>query len=49
MMCCTECDSEKVVVEPFDFGTCPQTGYRDAGEKFRCLHCGATGNASDMG
>jgi transcription elongation factor Elf1 len=48
MMRCPECNSESVVVEPFDFGTCPQTGYLDAGERFRCLQCGATGDASDL-
>ena len=48
-MRCTECASENVVVEPYDFGTCPETGYRDAGEKFRCLQCGASGDASDLG
>ena len=45
---CPECTSENVVVEPYDFGTCPQTGYHDAGERFRCLHCGATGDVSDL-
>jgi hypothetical protein len=47
-MSCPECDSEDVVVEPFDFGTCPQTGYLDAGERFRCLCCGATGDTADV-
>ena len=47
-MRCHECNSENVVVEPFDFGTCPQTGYLDAGERFRCLHCGSTGDVSDL-
>ena len=47
-MRCPECDSENVVVERYDFGTCPQTGYHDAGERFRCLQCGATGDAGEI-
>ena len=48
-MRCPECSSENVLVEPYDFGTCSQTGYLDAGERFRCLECGATGDAIDLG
>jgi len=25
-----------------------ETGYRDAGERFRCRACGATGDAEDL-
>ena len=48
MRTCPECSSANVVVEPYDFGTCPRTGYLDAGERFRCLACGATGDSSDL-
>lgn len=35
---CPECGSLEVTIEEYDFGTCPQTGYHDAGERFRwCL------------
>jgi hypothetical protein len=40
--------STDVNVREYDFGVCPQTGYRDAGERFRCLACGAAGDADDL-
>ena len=45
---CPECLSNDVEVHEFDFGVCPQTGYHDAGEQFRCRACGATGDADDL-
>ncbi len=45
---CPECGSENVRTERFDFGTCRETGYQDAGEAFRCLDCGATGDAEEI-
>lgn len=45
---CPECGSDNVVIKPYDFGTCPQTGYHDAGERFECRDCGATGDGSDL-
>lgn len=47
-MPCPECLSDEVTVQEYDFGICPQTGYHDAGERFRCLACGATGDAGDL-
>jgi hypothetical protein len=44
---CPQCGG-RVHVLPFDFGICPETGYHDAGEGFRCVECGATGDADDM-
>jgi hypothetical protein len=26
----------------------PQTGYHDAGERYQCLECGATGDADEL-
>ena len=46
---CPECGSNEVTVNAFDFGVCSQTGYRDAGERFRCRVCGASGDAADCG
>ena len=46
---CPECGSDDVRIEPFDFGVCRETGYRDAGERFICRGCGASGNADDLG
>ena len=47
-MQCPVCNSESVVVEPYDFGTCPQTGYHDAGERYECLECGSHGDADEL-
>lgn len=45
---CPECLSEDVIVQGYDFGVCRQTGYHDAGERFRCRACGATGDVDDL-
>jgi methionyl-tRNA synthetase len=45
---CPECRSSQVAIGEYDFGTCPQTGYQDAGEGFHCRACGATGDADDL-
>ena len=45
---CPECGSNHVVINQYDHGVCPETGYHDAGERFRCLHCGAMGDVSDV-
>lgn len=47
-MPCPECLSDEVTVQEYDFGICPQTGYHDAGERFRCRTCGATGVADEL-
>jgi hypothetical protein len=46
---CPECDSTQLKITEFDFGTCPETGYHDAGERFECQDCGAEGDADDLG
>ena len=45
---CPECGSNHVVINQYDHGVCPETGYHDAGERFRCLDCGAEGGANDV-
>ena len=45
---CPECGSDNVRVVPYDFGRCPETGYHDAGERYQCLECGATGDADEL-
>jgi rubredoxin len=45
---CPECGSSKVRVEPYDYGVCRETGYQDAGERYACQDCGATGDADDL-
>ena len=45
---CPRCGCYNVRIVEYDFGTCPHTGYRDAGVAFECGGCGATGNADDL-
>ncbi len=45
---CPECGSDEVTAEEYDFGICRETGYHDAGERFRCRDCGAAGDAEDL-
>jgi rubredoxin len=45
---CPECGSDEVTAEEYDFGICRETGYHDAGERFRCRACGAEGDAEDL-
>jgi hypothetical protein len=45
---CPECGSDQVAIHEFDFGVCPQTGYHDAGQRFQCGACGATGDADEL-
>ena len=45
---CPECLSGDVEIREYDFGICWQTGYHDAGERFRCRACRATGDAADL-
>jgi hypothetical protein len=40
--------SGEVIIHEYDFGVYPQTGNHDAGERFRCRRCGATGDADDL-
>lgn len=47
-MRCPKCLGKHIEVREFNFGVCPETGYHDAGERFRCLDCGATGDADDL-
>jgi hypothetical protein len=45
---CPECGNNHISIEGFDFGICSQTGYHDAGERFHCGTCGATGDADEL-
>lgn len=47
-MSCPECLSDDIEVREYDFGICRETGYHDAGERFWCRACGATGDAEDL-
>jgi hypothetical protein len=47
-MRCPECLSDDIEIREYDFGICRETGYHDAGERFRCRACGATGDAEDL-
>jgi rubredoxin len=45
---CPECGGGNIRFEPYDFGVCRETGYQDAGERYACRDCGATGDAADL-
>jgi hypothetical protein len=45
---CPDCGSLDLIAEAYDFGTCRETGYADAGARFRCRDCGAGGDAADV-
>lgn len=45
---CPECESNNLLIKPYDYGICRETGYRDMGERFECRDCGATGDASEL-
>lgn len=47
-MRCPTCGSTDVAVEQYDFGTCQQTGYHDAGERYRCCTCGNAGDSDEL-
>ena len=47
-MRCPVCGSDDLRIEEYDFGKCPETGYHDAGERYCCLNCGDSGDASDL-
>jgi len=44
---CPECSSRDIRIDPYDFGICRETGYHDAGERYRCRTCSATGDVED--
>ena len=44
---CPECGG-RVLIQPYDFGRCSETGYHDAGERFRCTVCGDQGEADEL-
>ena len=48
LMRCSECLSDTVAIHEYDFGTCRQTGYHDAGEMFRCRACGTFGGVDEL-
>jgi hypothetical protein len=47
-MGCPNCGSDDLRIEEYDFGVCRETGYHDAGERYRCLACGDEGDADDL-
>jgi hypothetical protein len=44
---CPQCGSPNLAYGSYDFGCDAGTGYADAGESYRCLECGATGDVDD--
>ncbi len=45
---CPQCLSTNLSCIPVDFGVDAGTGYEDAGERFECRACGATGDAAEV-
>ena len=45
---CPQCGSQDLRIVPYDYGTCSQTGYRDAGERWECRTCGAVGDGDEL-
>ena len=45
---CPQCGGVSIVVKPYDYGVCRETGYHDAGERFECCDCGAEGDANEI-
>jgi ribosomal protein L37AE/L43A len=46
---CPQCDSQNLRIIRYDYGTCSQAGYRDAGERWECRTCGAIGDGDELG
>jgi len=46
---CPQCSGQDLRIVPYDYGTCSQTGYRDAGERWECRTCGAIGDGDGLG
>ena len=46
---CPQCGGQDLRIVPYDYGTCSQTGYRDAGERWECRTCGAIGDGGGPG
>jgi hypothetical protein len=44
---CPQCGSPNLAYGSYDFGCDSETGYADAGERYRCLECGAAGDVDD--
>jgi DNA polymerase III epsilon subunit-like protein len=44
---CPHCLSVNLEYGSYDFGSDPQTGYYDSGERYYCRACGASGDADD--
>jgi len=44
---CPQCGSPNLAYGSYDCGCDSETGYADAGERYRCLDCGSTGDVDD--
>jgi hypothetical protein len=44
---CPQCGSQNLAYGSYDGGCDSETGYADAGERYRCLDCGSTGDVDD--
>ena len=44
---CPQCGNQNLAYGSYDCGCDSETGYADAGERYRCLDCGSTGDVDD--
>ncbi len=44
---CPRCGSQNLAYGSYDGGCDSETGYADAGERYRCLDCGSAGDVDD--
>lgn len=45
---CPQCGDQDLRMFPYDIGTCSQTGYHDAGERWECRTCGAVSDGEEL-
>ena len=47
-MKCPLCGGTNFTTWEYDFGRCPETGYHDAGERYRCFDCRSEGDVDEL-
>ena len=45
---CPQCGAQEMIMRVYDYGTCSETGYHDAGEEWQCLQCGSISDEREM-
>ena len=47
-MKCPQCGGTNFTTCEYDFGRCMETGYHDAGERYRCFDCRSEGDVDEL-